>query len=277
MLNMYIDDEKVFCDADWNLLLPNKFCFTKKEDANVLCVGIDKIIDGNYIKECPNIEYILSPSTGIDHIKVSKKVTIINLIPSMVKDIRASSEYTLLLILSLLRKFNAVLDDTKVLGEDLYEKIVGLLGYGRIAKNLQVYLEAMGAKVIWHDIDDGKSKESVLEESDVVVVLVSSIENNRNYITYADFNRMNKCPYFVNVTRGFVVNDKALLYALNNKKIRGAALDVVENKDVFEGYLKCNNNLIITPHVAGSTIQSRKKACDFVIRRLGQSFEDFRI
>jgi phosphoglycerate dehydrogenase-like enzyme len=240
-----------------------------------LCVGINKIIDDKFLESFPKLKYILSPATADDHIKTSNKnIKIIKLIPKEIKKIKASSEFTLLLILMLTRNMNFFFRGKNMpLGEDLCNKTVGLLGYGRIGKNLHRYLKALGCKVIWNDKKGGRSKKFVLNNSDIIIVLVNSIKENVNFINFDDFNEMHKIPFFINITRGFVVNEKSLLDALENKKIKGAALDVVENYSYFKKYLQSYDNLIITPHIAGSTRESRKMACDYVIKKLKEMLD----
>lgn len=275
--NLYIDDTIVFENANWNILNPINYQFTGKKDADVLCVGIKKNIDDDYVKDFSSLKYILSPSTGLTHIKddIDKNIKIISLIPGEVEDISASSEFTITLTLSLLRRTNEVFSGkNNVIGEDIRDKTIGILGYGRIGKNIHKVFDALGAKVIWHDIccNDCLSKKDVLELSEIIIVLVSCVKENAHYIDYQDFSNMKKCPYFVNIARGFVVNNMALLNALLIKKIKGAALDMDDNTFMFSDYLKNNRNLIITPHIAGSTYQSYKKACDFVIRKFKNEF-----
>ena len=271
--NIYVDDNIVFDRANWSNLSPIEYRFSDPEDADIFCVGIKKHIDDEYLSGCNKIKYILSPATGLDHISepVKKRYNIINLIPSEVEDIRASSEFTIFLVLSILRKSQEIFNKKyDIVGEEICGKTVGLLGYGRIAKNIHKVFEAMGAKVIFHDtaISDSLSKKEVLQSSDIVIVLVSCTKENMDYISNKDFINMKRKPYFINVTRGFVVNEYALLNALTTKRIKGAALDVVEDMHIFTDYLKNNDNLIITPHLAGSTYQSYEKACNYTIKKL---------
>jgi len=277
--NIYIDDPTVFSYADWSILSPLKYNFSSSADADILCVGIKKHIDEDYLLGCDNIKYIISPATGLDHISenVKKKYEIISLIPKDVGEIRGSSEFTIFLVLSILRKSNSIFKNRNlIIGEELYGKTVGLLGYGRIGKNIRPVFEAMGANVIYYDTAyrSGFSKEDVLEKSDIIIILVSCIKENTDYISSLDFLNMEKSPYFINMTRGFVVNEQALLEALITKKIKGAALDVVRDINIFKDYLKNNDNLIITPHLAGSTYQSYEKACNYTIQRLKEKIKN---
>jgi len=272
---IYIDDVELYKDSNWDCLLKPRSLISFSEEkryTNILCVGIRKIIDDNYVAHFPHLKYILSPSTGLDHIKIiNDNIKIISLNPSDVDDINASSEFTFLLILSILKKFPRVLSgEIRTDAEDLQNKTLGILGYGRIGKKVAKYAESMGANVIWHDINGGVSKDEIFKESDIVLVAVNCTEENRKYISKEDFEKMSaKKPYFINITRGFVVDEEALINALDNDQVVAVALDVVEDKRRFSKYLyHCDSRVIITPHVAGTTIQSRQKACNYVINKL---------
>ena len=217
------------------------------------------------------MKYILCPTTGLDHIRISNKgIRIISLVPARIPDIRASSEFTVFLILYLLRQGYEVASGVLKVGEELFGKTVGIVGYGRIGKNVATYVQSFGCPVLKCDTSDKEGMvpmDYLLENSDVVVISVTANEANRNLISEREFELMSKRkPYFVNVSRGFIVNDKALRQALERGYVAGAGLDVVDKPEIYGGYAK--SNLIMTPHVAGSTKQSRKKACDFVIAEL---------
>jgi len=275
---IYIDDDTVFSYADWSILSSLEYEFTSPEEADIWCVGIKRYIDDKYLSGYKNIKYIISPATGLDHISedVKNKYEIISLIPKDVGEIRGSSEFTVFLVLSILRKSQSIFKNKNlIIGEELYGKTIGLLGYGRIARNIRPIFEAMGAKVIFHDIAyrSGFEKQDILKLSDIIIVLVSCTKENTGYIGGADFLNIEKQPYFINMTRGFVVDDRSLLEALITKKIKGAALDVVGDINIFENYLNNNDNLIITPHLAGSTYQSYEKACNYTIQKLEEKIK----
>jgi len=268
-MHIYIDDQELFRFANFRLLKNAQFTNNPKE-ADVLCVGITKIIDDQYMVPFENVKIILSPSTAIDHIRISKDVKIIRLIPDEISYITASSEFALFLIMSLLRNAKQVLNEKIAEASDVDGKIIGILGHGRIGKHLEKYLTALNATVIWHDTaQEGYSKQYVLENSAVIVIAVSATEDNNHYIDKKDFSIMKQCPYFVNISRGFIVNEDDLIYALEHKQIAGMALDVVTDRSKFNGYASWDN-VILTSHIAGTTLESHKKACDFVIRKLYQ-------
>ncbi len=107
----------------------------------------------------------------------------------------------------------------------------------------------------------------ILNNSDLVVVSISYSKKNYNFVDKKFFSKMKKSPVFVNTSRGEVVDEKALIYALKNKKIKCALLDVLKDEQFMDkkenillNYSKNNPNLIITPHMAGLTYESEKKA-----------------
>lgn len=267
-MKVHILDNTVFAKANWSVL-PN-VVFGK--DADVLAIGVSKIIDDAFLVNFPNCKYILSPSTAIDHIQITKPVKIINLIPSEIENITASAEFAFLLILSLLRKYPFVGDRENLIGNDLNEKIVGILGFGRIGRKIKKYATSFGAHVIEHDKSSytAWSKNDVLEKSDIVLLSITSSPENRNYLTLNDFKKMKKGAYFVNISRGFLINDDDLANVLSSKHLCGAALDVVDNLLAYKNL----DNIIITPHIAGSTYESQEKACNFVINKLSQMIKD---
>tara|TARA_Y100000034_G_scaffold133910_1_gene200860 strand:+ start:1569 stop:2414 length:846 start_codon:yes stop_codon:yes gene_type:complete len=264
-------EEDVFANANWSILKNIEFC---KKDCEVLATGLHPITD-DYLNTYPNVKYILSATTGVDHIKISNKdVRIISLNPSEVGDISASAEFAILLILSILKRIDIGLVSlnrkSMSIGEDIYGKTIGILGYGRIGQKIAKWAEAMDCNTIFHDIKDGSSKEEVLRQSDIVLLSMSCVSKNRHYMARNEFNMMKHGSYFINISRGFLVNEIDLIEAIENEIIKGAALDVIDNESLMRDYANRSNKIIITPHMAGYTIQSQKKACDFVIKKLSK-------
>ena len=266
-------EPNVFKNADWSIL--GEVSFGEK-NCDVLAIGLLPIVDAD-LDKYPNAKYILNPATGIDHILVSKDIRIISLVPSEVGYIPASSEFAMLLILSALRRFDIGLTyssrDRMDPGEDIQGKTIGILGYGRIGKKITKWAKSMDANVIFHDKTVGLSKEEVLKRSDVVLLSISCTPENKHYMTLKDFKLMKPQSYFVNISRGFLVNESDLIKAIEDGEIRGAALDVVDDEKKMRNYAHWSKKIIITPHIAGYTVQSQKKACDFVIKKLSEEIE----
>jgi len=160
-------------------------------------------------------------------------------------------------------------------------KKLGIIGYGSIGSQLSVLAESLGMRVYYHDIGEKLSLgnaskvslEELLEVSDVVSVHVDGRESNRGFIGEREFARMKEGMVFLNLSRGFVVDVNALARALRKGKVRGAAVDVFpeeprSNKDPFVSPLQGIPNVILTPHVGGSTEEAQQNIGAFVAARI---------
>lgn len=157
-------------------------------------------------------------------------------------------------------------------------KTLGIIGYGNIGSQLSVLAENLGMDVIFYDeveklaLGNAKrvgSLKELLKTADVVSVHVSGDKSNTNIISEKEFELMKEGVVFINLSRGFVVDIKALVRYLKNGKIRGAGLDVFPKEpksrdEPFKSELQNLPNVIITPHIAGSTEEAQKNIAEFV-------------
>ena len=148
------------------------------------------------------------------------------------------------------------------MGRQLGGATVGLMGYGAIARHLAPICVALGMKVLVSDpfvkVEDGALHqvplETLLAESDFVVCLVVANEQTESLMNAANFARMKRSAYFVNVSRGNLVDEAALMHALEEKQIAGAAMDVGRAFDQKPSLaLARRADVIATPHTAGLT------------------------
>ena len=151
-------------------------------------------------------------------------------------------------------------------------KTLGIVGYGSIGTQLSVLAEALGMKVIFFDVVSklslGNARQvarlhDLLAESDVVSLHVPETEATQWMIGQAEIAAMKPGSVFINASRGTVVEIEPLAQALLQKKLLGAAIDVFpvephSNKDVFESPLRGLDNVILTPHVGGSTMEAQE-------------------
>ncbi|HEX9191034.1 MAG TPA: phosphoglycerate dehydrogenase [Candidatus Deferrimicrobiaceae bacterium] len=160
-------------------------------------------------------------------------------------------------------------------------KKLGILGYGNIGSQLSVLAEATGMEVYYHDTAEkltlGNARKCTLEEllrvSDIVTVHVDGREGNRGLIGEREFSAMKDGVIFLNLSRGFVVDVDALARNLRRGKVRGAAVDVFpeeprSNRDPFASPLQGIPNVILTPHIGGSTEEAQEGIGDFVAARI---------
>ena len=161
-------------------------------------------------------------------------------------------------------------------------KTLGIVGYGNIGSQLSTLAEAMGMKVIYFDIIDklrhGNTEpcatlDELLAQSDVVSLHVPETPQTKNMMGEAQFAAMKKGAYFINNARGTVVDIDALAAALKSKHLRGAAVDVfpkepAANGEKFVSPLQGLENVIITPHIGGSTEEAQERIGSEVARKL---------
>lgn len=158
--------------------------------------------------------------------------------------------------------------------KDSYEvrgKTMGIVGYGSIGSQLSVLCEGLGMKVIYHDVltklplgnaMQVGSFDELLEKADVVTLHVPDLPSTRNMMTAREFGKMKDGSFFINAARGGCVNIDDLAAALESGKILGAAIDVFpkEPKSADEEFispLRAFENVILTPHVGGSTQEAQ--------------------
>ncbi len=168
-------------------------------------------------------------------------------------------------------------------------KTLGIVGYGHIGSQVGVLAEAFGMRVIFHDIvsklpigntQQASSLEQVLEESDFVTLHVPATAQTHEMIGEAEIARMKKGAYLLNLSRGTVVVIPALAAALSSGHVAGAAIDVfpLEPKknisDDFVSELRGQGNVVLTPHIGGSTMEAQENIGREVSASLAKYFID---
>jgi D-3-phosphoglycerate dehydrogenase len=160
-------------------------------------------------------------------------------------------------------------------------KKLGIVGYGNIGSQLSVLAEAMGMEVYYNDLDEkltlGNARKCSLEEllrvADIVTVHVDGRESNRGLFGEREFASMKDGAVFLNLSRGFVADVDALARTLRSGKLRGAAVDVFpeepkSNKEPFSSSLQGIPNVILSPHIGGSTEEAQQGIGGFVAGRI---------
>jgi D-3-phosphoglycerate dehydrogenase len=160
-------------------------------------------------------------------------------------------------------------------------KKLGIVGYGNIGSQLSVLAEAIGMEVYYHDVAEkltlGNARKCPLEEllriADIVTVHVDGREGNRGLFGERQFAAMKHGAIFLNLSRGFVTDVDALARNLRSGRIRGAAVDVFpeeprSNREPFSSPLQGIPNVILTPHIGGSTEEAQEGIGAFVAGRI---------
>ncbi|MGI9155229.1 MAG: phosphoglycerate dehydrogenase [Marmoricola sp.] len=180
------------------------------------------------------------------------------------------------------RMHGGVWDKSAQGSHEIRGRVLGIVGYGNIGSQLSVVAEAVGLRVIYFDIHDrlahGNARrvatlDDLLEQADVVTLHVDGRPGNAGLFGDEQFKKMKPRSMFINASRGMVVDDVALRDHILAGHIAGAALDVfpVEPKrqgESFESALRGLDNVILTPHVGGSTQEAQEEIGRFVSGKL---------
>ena len=249
----------------------------------------------------PRCKVLAMAVTGLDHVDLQacaeRGVTVVSLKGEVefLRRVRATSELAVGLAMALMRRIpwafssvkDGVFDRDLFPGHELFEKTAGVIGVGRLGSIVADYYRAFGMKVLAFDprpdLPVGVERVSKLEElfarSDVVSCHVVLDESTRNLVGRSCFDAARPGLVFVNTARGGAVDETALLEALQQGKIAGAALDVLASEpevradDPLIQYARANENLLIVPHIGGKTFESMEKTEIFIARKLLAALE----
>jgi len=261
------------------------------------CVGTVAGIepyDREVLEMSSNLRLISRTGAGLDSIDLAEtKQRGISVMDCGAIVTQPVAELTVGLIINLIRHINEqnnFLHDGKwqqIHGSLLSDKTVGIIGLGRIGKLVAKLLQPFGCKIIGCDIlPDSEwlatnnvelvNYEQLYSRSDIVTVHVNLTQDNFHLINQSAFTQMKKGVYFLNLSRGPVVDEGALIKLLRAGHFSGVALDVFEHEP-YQGELSTFNNVILTPHIGASTTESRKQMEIGALQNLLSFFENEKI
>jgi D-3-phosphoglycerate dehydrogenase len=272
------------------------------QDFDVLWIRLRHQIDAELLNRATRLKTIVSPTTGLDHIDLAETqrrgIQILSLRgeSDFLRDVRATAEHTIALVLSLLRHIPEACAHAKYghwtrdlfRGYELHGKTAGIVGYGRLGRIVARYLRAFGTKVLVTDpklrtdqAEAGITPTSLLRllhESDLVTLHVNLCGETTGFFGRKQFAAMKPGAWFINTSRGELVDESALLDALSTGQLAGAAVDVLcgeRSAGMAEHplivYSREHTNLLVTPHIGGCTAESMEKTENFLAQRLGSS------
>lgn len=160
--------------------------------------------------------------------------------------------------------------------KELYGKTIGIVGYGSIGKKVAEIARAFGMKVLAYSRNRREGAEytdmdTLLEESDIVTMHCPLNKDSSKMCNRDFFEKMKKDSLFINTSRGGVVNEEDLVWALNNKVIGAAALDVIAKEPMeSDSILFGAKNLLITPHAAWAPLETRTRLVEIVADNLAK-------
>ncbi|MDR3519293.1 MAG: NAD(P)-dependent oxidoreductase [Candidatus Pacebacteria bacterium] len=249
------------------------------KDADIVCIFTNSMITKNVIDFLPNLKAIVTRSTGFDHIDVAyahtKNIKICN-VPAYGSETVA--EFTFALILTLSRKVREATLGLKENGDytvpanskgfDLSGKTLGVIGTGKIGKNVIHIARGFGMNVVAYDMypDLAFAKENnftygnlpdILAQADIVTLHAPYTKENHHLINKENISLFKKGAYLINTARGELVDSEALISSLKNGTIAGAGLDVLEGERLIKKGdtipMLDMPNVVMTPHIAFNT------------------------
>ncbi len=257
----------------------------------LLCMITDKI-DEELLDRAPQLKMIANYGVGFNNIDIrvatNRGIPVSNT-PGVLTD--ATADLTFALILAIARR--VVEGDRRTregkfrfwapslfLGGEVSGKILGIVGLGRIGKAVARRASGFDMKIFYHNrhqLEQSEEKdlnaayvslETLITESDFISLHVPLSEQTHHLIGREELNRMKPTAYLINTSRGPVVDEQALLDALQKKEIAGAGLDVYENEPKLIPGIKALDKVILLPHVGSATVETRKKMAMLAARNL---------
>lgn len=267
--------------------IPREVLLEWIEDADgLLSVGHSLRVDEQLLNAAKKLRVIAQVGNGYDNIDVAactKKGIPFGNTPGVLAE--ATADLTFGILLSAMRRIHEGWQLVKagqwqeVMGSDLYGKTLGIVGMGDIGTAVAKRAKASGMQIIYHNRTRKQSDEQVgakyvsfhalLEEADCVVVLVPLSEHTKGMFGKKQFARMKNTAYFVNASRGLVVQTDALYEALQQKEIAYAALDVTDPEPLPSDHsLLSLPNVLVTPHIGSATYETRNRMAMLAVDNL---------
>lgn len=250
-----------------------------KECDAVLTQLTDKI-DGEFLDECSNIKICANYAVGYDNFDVkaaNERGVILTNTPDVLSETTAELAWALLMSVSrrivtadkYLREGNwKQFKPTLLLGQDLYGKTLGILGAGRIGKAFVKKSLGYAMNIIYHNRSRDElfekkygakwvSMQELYEKSDILSIHVPLTKETHHIVDKQAFKSMKANTILINTARGSVIDQEALINALNNNLIWGAGLDVFEDEPKVPQELVEMDNVVLTPHIGSASMETR--------------------
>jgi len=249
-------------------------------DKDILIIRSRTKVSSDLLRCAERLKAVITATHGTDHVDVAelkkKGIKFYNI----AEQTNAVAEMVFALLLAMFRDLYYAISSMKqgewkkaeIMGNELGGKSIGIIGYGRIGRRVaEIASKGFKMKVLAHDMyltEEAKQHalengvqltgfHELLKNSDIISVHLPLTEKTHNLIDNTEFALMKNGVYLLNLSRGDIINEEALLQALEKGKVAKAALDVFAEEPPSNKKLIAHKNLIATPHIAGQTIESR--------------------
>ena len=239
-------------------------------------------VDGELLDLCPTVKAFCNTAVGYNNLDVdacTKRGVMVTNTPGVLTD--SVADYSMGMVIATCRRMTEGENYLRsgewkgtflkqMLGHDVHGATLGIMGFGRIGQAIARRARGFDMKILYHSrkrAAPGAEKESgaayvgrdeLLRRADVVLLILPYTPETHHYIGAKELSMMKPSAVLVNMARGGIVDDAALIEALKNKAIRAAGLDVYENEPKFNpGFLELKN-VVLSPHIASASEPTRK-------------------
>ncbi len=250
-------------------------------------------VTSDIISAAPNLKVIARAGVGVDNIDVDAAtkhgVIVINAPDG---NTISATEHSMAMILSMARNVpqahqslkNGKWDRKIYRGTELYNKTLGVIGAGRIGIGVAKRAQSFGMNILAFDpyLSEDKAKElnvtratveEIAEQADFVTVHTPLTPKTKGIVDKAFFDKAKPTLQIINVARGGIIDEDALIEALDANQIQGAAIDVFETEPATDSPLVAHDKIIVTPHLGASTVEAQEKVAVSVANEIVDIFE----
>jgi D-3-phosphoglycerate dehydrogenase / 2-oxoglutarate reductase len=266
-------------------------------DADVYFATLKVRLDAEMIASAPRLRLVVSPTTGSDHVDLAalerRSIPFFSLKSDreFLNNITPTAELAFLHVLAAARRFREAVgqplagewDSQRVAGATLYGRTLGIIGVGRLGTWMGRYGRAFGMRVIgvdpftatWPDDVERVSLDDVMAQSDFVTIHVHLSEATRRLVGARELALMKPGTVLVNTSRGAIVDEAAVLAALESGQLAGYGCDVLEGETerpiadhAIVRYARDHSNVIITPHMGGVSPDALRRTAAFTAEKI---------
>lgn len=261
--------------------VPRKLLMKEALKATALLTMLSDKVDEELLENAPNLKVVANLAVGYDNIDVKaaseRGVTVCNT-PDVLTE--TTADLTFALMLATARRITEAQGFVKegrwqswspflLAGADVHHKTIGIVGMGKIGQAVARRARGFGMEILYHNRTRHmeaeqelgtaySSFEQLLEESDYVVCLTPLTDATRHLFDYDAFKRMKKSAFFINVGRGQVVDEEALIAALHHNEIAGAGLDVFYEEPIGSDHPFLHfPQVVAIPHIGSASVETR--------------------
>lgn len=264
---------------------------------DAIFIRLGFVIDKEILDKASNLKFILTATTGLDHIDVDYFKSLGGEVISLkdevdfLKSIPSTAEHTWALLLALLKKVPTSFDHVKkggwnrnlFINTNLKEKKIGILGLGRVGSQVADFAKAFGMEIGFFDVKNVESNflrfnspGELFNWADIITIHIPYSVENEKFIDKELLSFVKKGTVLINTSRGGVWDENEVARLTMNGNFSGIATDVLENElneetielNTLVDLARQNYNVIITPHIAGATKESMEMTEDFVAKKL---------